>query len=154
MSTTPSRQAGKPPQSYRLDETTIVITRHPGRSPTPIRRLSIAGTGAATLEQNGQKHAFRYATTDLLAVLNNLYAIRFFDLAGDYTTRRSVFLKDDGTIVTTMLRMVDEPSTTVCVSATSFEKCVSYGAHAPDTLENIVARVFSDAETLSSTPPK
>lgn len=154
MSTTSSAEPGKPPQVYRLDETTIQITRHPGRSTAGPRRLDISGEGRATLEQDGKEHSFRYPTADLLALLNGLYAIRFLDLPSDYTTRQSITLRADGTIVTSMLRMTDAPSTAVCLSTTGFKKCVSYPSGAHDALEEIVARTFSQAETLSATAGK
>lgn len=154
MSAIASQPSGNPPQSYRLDDTTIKITRHPGRATAPSLRVSVSGTGIGTLAESGRTHEFRYPGPELLALLNELYAMRFFALPNDYTRHDSVHLKDDGTIVTSMLRMVDAPSTTVCFSAAAFKKCVTYGNQAPSDLEGFAKRLFAQAGKLTSAEPK
>ena len=44
-----------------------------------------------------------------------------------------------------MARMLDESTTRVCFSVTSYEKCVTYGAAGPNELEGIATRIFSEA---------
>lgn len=148
MSTKPSVETGKLPQSYRLNEVSVRVTLQPGRGNFPVRRVSLLGTGAATLEQNGQKQPFPYASRDLLALLNELYKIRFFELPTNYTTRHSVFLKEEGLIGTNLLRMSDESSTSVCFSTAAYEKCVTYSTEGPDELDRIATRIFSEASRL------
>ncbi len=75
--------------------------------------------------------------------------MRFFALPNDYTRRDSVHLKDDGTIVTSMLRMTDAPSTSVCFSAAAFEKCITYASQGPAELEGFATRLFAQAEKLT-----
>lgn len=145
MATKPSSETGKPPQSYRLNEVSVQLTRQPGRGPFPVQRVSLSGAGAAILEQDGKKLPFQYTTKELVALLNELYKIRFFELPTNYNIRHSVFLKDDGLIGTDLLRMQDEASTKVCFSVTSYEKCVTYGAVSPYELEGIATRIFSEA---------
>ncbi|MHB1083662.1 MAG: hypothetical protein ACYCZA_02315 [Thiobacillus sp.] len=149
MSAKPSLETGKPPQSYRLDEVSIQMTRQPGRGHFQVRRVSLSGTGAATLEQDGQKLPFHYTSKDLLALLNDLYKIRFFEMPANYSIRHSVFLKDDDTIGTSMLRMLDESSTSVCFSVAAYKRCVTYGTEGPGELENIAARIFTEADKLA-----
>lgn len=146
MATKPSSETVKPPQTYRLDEVSLQITRNPGRASAPVRRVSLRGTGSAQLEQKGQKQSFQFATGDLVALLNELYKIHFFELPTNYRTRTSVFLRDDGSIATSQLRMSDESSTSVCFSVASYEKCVTYSTTVPDGLESIASRIFAESE--------
>ncbi|SOD42589.1 hypothetical protein [Nitrosovibrio sp. Nv4] len=135
-----------PPLAYRIDEVTLRLTRHPGNSAFPIRRISISGTGSASLEHDGRLVQFPYATKDLMILLNELYKIRFFDLPVKYTTRYSIFLKEDGIVGTSALRMADAGSTSVCFAVAEYEKCVTYGRDGPLELENIAKRIFADTE--------
>src|ERR1019366_940403 len=113
MAADPTLGAGGPPMTYRLDQVTVLVTRHPGPA-SRIRRVSLSGTGSATLERDGLSLPFRYPAKDLLALLNDLYKLRFFELPADYSGRYSVFLKDDGSVATKALRMSDVPGTSVC----------------------------------------
>lgn len=139
--------AGGPPLNYRLDELSVRLLRQPGHG-LPGLRVSLAGTGAALLERDGQKRHFSYPVKDLLALVNELYRIRFFELPTTYATKYSVFIKEDGLLGTQGLRMSDASSTRVCFAVAGYEKCVSYGADGPRELEEIVLHVLADAERL------
>lgn len=141
---------GSPPLVYRIDEVSVRITRHPGNPNFSVRRLSLSGDGSATLERDGKRVQFPYTAQDLLAFLNELYKIRFFDLPTEYTTRYSVFLKSDGTVGTAALDMLDTESTSVCFAVPGYKKCITYRSDGPLELENIVKRIFSDAERVDA----
>ena len=141
--------AGGPPLNYRLDELSVRFLRQPGHG-LPGWRVSLAGSGAALLESDGQKRHFFYPVKDLLALVNELYRIRFFELPITYTTKYSVFIKDDGLLGTQGLRMSDASSTRVCFAVAAYEKCVSYGADGPRELEALVQHVVADTERLVS----
>jgi len=145
MATVRSLGAGGPPLAYRLDEVSVRLTRQPGSGTFPKRRVTLSGTGTATLERDGQTLPFSHPPGDVLALLNDLYRIRFFDLPTNLNVRYSVFLKDDGSIGTSVLRMLDASSTSVCLRLAAFEKCVTYASGGARELEEIVERVFSQA---------
>ncbi len=150
MATELSLGEGGPPLTYRLDEVSVRLIRHPGNPALPIRRVVLSGAGGATLERDGERMRFSYGNRELLALLNALYKIRFFDLPSQYNTRYSVFLKDDGTVGTEALRMPDSASTSICFAVSGYEKCVSYGRSGPLELEDIAKQIFSDAGRLAS----
>lgn len=141
--------AGGPPLDYRLDELSVRFLRQPGHG-LPGWRVSLAGTGVALLESDGQKRHFSYPVKGLLALVNELYRIRFFELPTTYATKYSVFIKDDGLLGTQGLRMSDASSTRVCFAVAAYEKCVSYGADGPRELEALVQHVVADTERLVS----
>ena len=140
-------EASAVPGTYRLDEVGVRITQSPGRAAsTKNQILKLAGSGGGTLERNSQTATFRYESKALLALLNELYRIRFFELPADYSVSRSVVLKDDGTIGTQFLKMTDAPSTSVCFSLPVYEKCITYGSNGPQELEAIVRRLWDEAD--------
>jgi hypothetical protein len=114
----------------------------------PVQRVSLSGTGSSTLERGDQKLSFRYADKDMLVLLNKLYRIRFFELPTRYTAKYSVFLKDDGSVGTQALKMSDASSTNVCFTVMAYEKYVTYSSEAPRELEDMVQRIFSEADRL------
>lgn len=150
MAAEPGLGADGPPLTYRLDEVSVRLSRHPGNSALPVRRVILSGAGDATFERDGGSVHFPYSNKDLLALLKALYKIRFFDLPSQYNTRYSVFLNDDGTVGTEALRMTDSASTSICFAVRGYEKCVTYGRDGPLELENIAKQIFSDASGLAS----
>lgn len=93
------------PLSYQIEEVSVNFIQRTGSPSFPIRRIILTGEGSATLEQHGKSLLFAYASEDLLAILNGLYKIRFFELPEDYTTQYSVFLNNHKTIQATALRL-------------------------------------------------
>ena len=98
-----SPESGSPPLTYRIDDVRIRLTRHPGNAAFPVQRVSLSGSGSATLERDGKIMPFTYQVKKLLALMNEFYRIRFFEMPDDYTNRYSVFLKDGGTVETAAL---------------------------------------------------
>jgi hypothetical protein len=100
------------------------------------------------VERDGETARFDYAPSDLLKLLNAFYQFRFFDLPERYTIRYSVFLKDDGTVRTSALRLADAASTEVCIDIGEYRKCVAFGRDGPLELESIAKRVFLSMESM------
>ena len=141
---------GGPPLTYRMDEVRIRLTRHPGNTAFPVQRISLSGSGSATLERDGKIMPFIYPVKKLLVLMNGLYRIRFFDMPDDYTNRYSVVLKDEGTVETAALHMLDAGGTRICFSAASYEKCVNYGDGGPSELDDIATRILSEADVSAN----
>ncbi len=118
--------------------------------PSPASSIELAGTGAATLEQNAQRRPYRYAPKEVAALLNELYRIRFFDLPSRYNAKSTIFLRDDGSIGTSVLRTSDAASTSVCFAVGAYRKCVTYGNDSPLELESFVQRRFVEAQQLAN----
>ncbi|SEA37660.1 hypothetical protein [Nitrosospira multiformis] len=135
-----------PPLTYPIQEVDLHLIRQAGNAAFPVQRISLSGKGSATFERSNELLQVFYPTSALVALLNELYRIHFFELPSQYTPRYSVFLKDDGMIATSALRMIDTASTRICFAVTAYEKCVTYGRDGPHDLENIVNRVFDDIE--------
>jgi hypothetical protein len=143
---TGSLGSGGPPLTYRIDDVHIRLTRHPGNAAFPVQRVSLSGSGKATLERDGKIMPFTYPVKKLLALMNEFYRIRFFDMQDDYTNRYSVFLKDGRTVETSALHMLDSGGMRICFTAAGYEKCVNYGDEGPSELKDIARRIFSEAD--------
>ncbi|BCT67767.1 hypothetical protein [Nitrosospira sp. NRS527] len=139
-----------PPLTYPIDDVHIRLTRHPGNAAFPVQRVNLSGSGSATLERDGKIMPFTYQVKNLLALMNEFYRIRFFDMPDDYANRYSVFLKDEGTVETSALHMLDAGGMRICFTAARYEKCVNYGDEGPSELEDIARQIFSAADILVS----
>lgn len=136
-----------PALNYHIDNVTIRLTRQRARGDS-IQSVSLSGNGSATIERGGKITQLGYPTSDFLKLLNEFYRIRFFDLPVQYTTRYSVFLKHDGTVATSALRMSDAASTRVCVVIEEYEKCVTFGREGPFELESSAKRILIDVDKI------
>jgi hypothetical protein len=136
-----------PPSGYHIDNVSIRLVLHPGRGGKAIRSLSMSGNGDATVKRDGKLVQFSYPRDFFLNLLNEFYRIRFFDLPETYTTRYSIFLKDDGTVAMSALQMPDVPSTRVCVVIDEYEKCVTFGRDGPFELKSITKKLLEVIES-------
>lgn len=142
-----------PPASLLLKSIRLDVHQQAGRGLVHLsRRVTLSGEGQATLELGGQTLPFDCTPTQLLAWLDTLYALRFFDLPRDYSTQYSAVLKKDGTVVPSMQRMLDASSTEVCVRAGDFKRCVRFGEAGPQELKALAQRILDDANRLSKAP--
>ncbi|MDO7083607.1 hypothetical protein WNY51_15135 [Pseudocolwellia sp. AS88] len=142
------------PLTYGLDTVTVTLTKHAGaKKGSSSQHIQFLGTGLSILEKEGKKVTFNYSHTKLIKLLNNLYSIHFFNLPTRYNIKYSVYLKEDGTVNTNALRMVDASSTTICFNIPSFEKCVTYSSDGPTELQELTKYLFSEAEQLANITP-
>ena len=144
---------GEPPKSYRIEDVAVRVQIQGARG-LPEQRVALNGNTSGTLERGQKNSSFVYPTSDLMAVVNALYRIRFFAIPDSTGVRYSVFLNSDGMVVTQALKMNDIGQTRVCFAAGSYEKCVSYVGDGPTELNDIVRNVFVQAERLATVPAK
>ncbi|WP_166424482.1 hypothetical protein [Paraglaciecola sp. 20A4] len=151
MASETNHEIGGLPLTYQLSEVSISLTRHAtARAGSTINRVSILGSGNATLEHGGKAIPFAYPSEEKVKLLNALYKIRYFNLPARLNIKYSVFLKEDGSIGTNVLRMSDAASTTICFNIPDYEKCVTYGSDGPVELEILTQAQFDKAELLVS----
>jgi hypothetical protein len=136
----------RPPSTYRFDDISIRITRHPGSPAFSIREISLSAEGGAIIRDDSATVRLPFAKQNMLNIVNELYQIRFFEMASDYTVEYSMVQNEDGILSTMISSMEDEPSTSVCIFIKEYKKCVIYSRKGPFELENLVQRVFTKAD--------
>src|SRR5687768_4368976 len=99
----------RPPSTYRFDDISIRITRHPGSPAFSIREISLSAEGGATIQHDSATVRLPFAKQDMLNIVNELYQIRFFETASDYTVEYSMVQNEDGILSTMISSMEDEP---------------------------------------------
>lgn len=136
-----------PPLHYPFDGVRVTVRQSPGPvRGAQVRQWVLPGTGHATLTRGERVTSFDYAAADLIDVLNTLYRMRFFDLPTDLVARYSVYLKDDGTVGTSHMRLLDRASTEVCVRLADYEKCVRYADGDHTALDALVRQLDAEVD--------
>lgn len=138
------------PHTFDVATLNIRMSLQPGNAVYAPRVVHLSGGGSGAFTQDGKQSAFPYSATELVALLNTLYEIRFFDLPADYSTLNVAQLGKDGTVSLTSKFTSSATGNSVCITAATFEKCVRYGPRPPAELNRIVQHVFAEAERLAA----
>jgi hypothetical protein len=143
-----------PPLSYPLEQVGLSMTRRPGNASLPVEKIELKGSGTGTIALGTSMRKFAFQSRELLPLLNALYGIRFFDLPSDATTRYSVFIKADGSLGTSFVRMFDASSTELCFSlsapAAPYLKCVAFSDDGLVELRKVGSDVSAFAKRVAN----
>ena len=143
----PLTMADAMPQTFRIDALSIRLSRQVCNAPWQFR---LSGADAGSLTQGGKQRPFPYPAKNLVALLNALYEVHFFDMPSRYATHVAAQLMADGTVSMVGVDSTNATGNGVCVSVASFEKCVRWGNRAPVELERIAQRAFAEAQRLAA----
>jgi hypothetical protein len=144
--TTPETARVAMPRLFSVTDLEIRLSHQEGSAAYRPRELTIAGSGDATLTQAGNTWQLQRKPADALALLNELYRIRFFDLPETYGKSDFAVLGANGTV-----RLVEQSTSSsggkrICVRIATFHKCVRFGPEGPVELDRILLRTLDDAE--------
>ena len=140
-----------PPSDYALADVEIRVSQQPGHG-LPGIEVTLHGDGSATLLRHGATTAFKMASSDLVALVNDFYRIRFFDLPENMTQSRSVALGKDGRVSSVRVKLADSGHTTVCFAVQARKSCVSYALPPPTDLDDLVVKIIGKAEAKHQAP--
>ncbi len=140
----------RPPLEYKITDVVLTVSSH-----SPIQRKGSTTVhlqaGMSWFEdQSRARKPFAFSNAQMLEALQSLYTLRFFDLPSDLHTRRSVKMADDGTVRTSVTRLMDTGGSRVCFRTGEYEKCVAYGLDAPAPLTQWVEEIRATATQASS----
>ncbi len=140
------------PQAFAAGELSIRLSRQAGNAAYKPWEVQLSGAGGGTLSHDGKQWALAYAPKDVVALLNALFEIHFFDLPTQYSTQGVAQLLDDGSVRLIEKSTSNARSNSVCVRIAAFERCVRFGSRAPLELDRIFQRIFADAQRAANQP--
>lgn len=143
----PLTKADAMPQTFRIDALSIHLSRQVSNAPWQVH---LSGAEGGSLTQGGKPRPFPYPAKDLVALLNALYEVHFFDMPSRYASHAAAQLSADGTVSMAGVDSTNATGNAVCVSVASFEKCVRWGNRAPVELDRIAQRAFGEARRLAA----
>lgn len=136
--------AEQPPATFKLSDASLQLTLQSGQG-LPERRLTLESPAPSVWLIGSKAQPFQLPAADLVAAINALHTMRFFQMPDQFGHRPTLVLRDDGLVGTQVLNMIDSGNTRLCFLLPDYRKCVSYQRDPPRELGELVQRLLSDA---------
>lgn len=137
--------ADGPPRSYRLADVVISLERTQCLGRCPVYKVEIFGDGRVLYE--GLDHVKEEGTResvvsrqDIVKLLEQIYAVRFFEMKDRYANR-PVIAESDGMIIEGVQVVTDQPAQVVSVRIGDYEKRVVHYYSGPQDLVELINRI-------------
>lgn len=138
------------PAQYPLKKVLITLSSQPGKDNPENYQVAISGNGDSFFSQNNKpKQPLSITSDTVLELLNDFYAIHFFEIADTYTVKKQVMLKDNKIVTTVVKKESDMNSKRICIQLRSYKKCVTVVDNQPLAVAQIVSKI----ETLLQPKP-
>ena len=137
------------PRAFYVGDLSIHFSQRVGNAAYTPWEVHMSGAGGGNLIHDGKHSPLPYASRDVVALLNALFEIRFFDLPAQFSSQDVAQLLEGGSVRLIQKFTSSSGGNSVCVNIAAFEKCVRYGPQTPVELDRIFQRVFADAERLA-----
>jgi hypothetical protein len=138
------------PAQYPLKKVLITLSSQPGKDNSENYQVAISGNGDSFFSQNNKpKQPLSITSDTVLELLNDFYAIHFFEIADTYTVKKQVMLKDNKIVTTVVKKESDMNSKRICIQLRSYKKCVTVVDNQPLAVAQIVSKI----ETLLQPKP-
>ena len=138
------------PAQYPLKKVLITLSSQPGKDNPENYQVAISGNGDSFFSQNNKpKQPLSITSDKVLELLNDFYAIHFFEIADTFTVKKQVMLKDNKIVTTVVKKESDMNSKRICIQLRSYKKCVTVLDNQPLAVAQIVSKI----ETLLQPKP-
>lgn len=130
------------PAQYPLKKVLITLSSQPGKDNPENYQVAISGNGDSFFSQNNKpKQPLSITSDTVLELLNDFYAIHFFEIADTFTVKKQVMLKDNKIVTTVVKKESDMNSKRICIQLRSYKKCVTVVDNQPLTVAQIVSKI-------------
>jgi hypothetical protein len=130
------------PAQYPLKKVLITLSSQPGKDNPENYQVAISGNGDSFFSQNNKpKQPLSITSDTVLELLNDFYAIHFFEIADTYTVKKQVMLKDNKIVTTVVKKESDMNSKRICIQLRSYKKCVTVVDNQPLAVAQIVSKI-------------
>lgn len=138
------------PAQYPLKKVLITLSSQSGKNNPENYQISISGNGDSFFSQNNKpKQPLSMTSDTVLELLNDFYAIHFFEIKDTFAIKEQVILKDNKTITTVIKKEPGMSSKKVCLHLRSYKKCLTVVDNQPLAVAQIVHKI----ELLSRQKP-
>jgi hypothetical protein len=130
------------PAQYPLKKVLITLSSQPGKDNPENYQVAISGNGDSFFSQNNKpKQPLSITSDTVLELLNDFYAIHFFEIADTFTVKKQVMLKDNKIVTTVVKKESDMNSKRICIQLRSYKKCVTVVDNQPLAVAQIVSKI-------------
>lgn len=138
------------PAQYPLKKVLITLSSQSGKNNPENYQISISGNGDSFFSQNNKpKQPLSITSDTVLELLNDFYAIHFFEIKDTFAVKEQVILKDNKTVTTVINKEPSMSNKKVCIHLRAYKKCVTVVDNQPLA----VAQIINKIELLSRQKP-
>ncbi|OAI01340.1 hypothetical protein [Methylomonas methanica] len=135
------------PTQFPLKKIQITVSSQSNKENAERYQISINGNGNSYFIKNNQQQPLNVTNDTLIELLNDFYAVHFFEISDTFNVKKKVVLKDSQTVTTIVNKEPAIESKKVCVQLRSYKKCLSVIDNQPLGVSQIVNKI----ETLTRT---
>ncbi|AMK77057.1 MULTISPECIES: hypothetical protein [Methylomonas] len=135
------------PTQFPLKKIQITVSSQSNKENAERYQISINGNGNSYFIKNNQQQPLNVTNDTLIELLNDFYAVHFFEISDTFNVKKKVVLKDSQTVTTIVNKEPAIESKKVCVQLRYYKKCLSVIDNQPLGVSQIVNKI----ETLTRT---
>jgi hypothetical protein len=129
------------PTQFPIKKVLITVSSQSGNKNTESHHISLNGNGNSYIIKNDEKQAIKVSNDTLIELLNDFYAVHFFEIADTFYITKKVVLKDDQTITTIVNKEPAIESKKICVQLRAYKKCLSVVDNQPLGVSQLVNKI-------------
>jgi len=137
------------PTQFKIKHVSITISTQSSNKNSDSHHISLNGNGDSYFIKNNQKQPINITSEMLIDLLNDFYAVHFFEISDTFNIKKNVIMKDDKTLTTLVSKESTIESKKVCVQLRHYKKCISVVDNQPFGVSQIVNKVESLMDATS-----
>ncbi|OQW72279.1 MAG: hypothetical protein BVN35_14205 [Proteobacteria bacterium ST_bin11] len=131
------------PTQFPLKKIQITVSSQSNKENAERYQISINGNGNSYFIKNNQQQPLNVTNDTLIELLNDFYAVHFFEISDTFNVKKKVVLKDNETATTVINKEPVTESKKVCVQLRAYKKCLSIVDNQPLGVSQIVNKIES-----------
>lgn len=128
------------PTQFPLKKIQITVSSQSNKENAERYLISLNGNGNSYFIKNNQQ-PLNVTNDTLIELLNDFYAVHFFEISDTFNVKKKVVLKDSQTVTTIVNKEPAIDSKKVCVQLRAYKKCVSVIDNQPLGVSQIVNKI-------------
>ena len=88
------------PTQFPIKKILITVSSQPSNKNTESYHISLNGNGNSYFSKNDEKQPLKVTNDTLIELLNDFYAVHFFEISDTFNVKKKVILKDNETVTT------------------------------------------------------
>ncbi len=129
------------PTQFPLKKIQITVSNQSNKENVEKYKITLNGNGNSYLIKNNQQQPLNVTIDTLIELLNDFYAVHFFEISDTFNVKKKVVLKDSQTVTTMVNKEPTTESKKVCVQLRAYKKCLSVIDNQPLAASQIVNKI-------------
>jgi hypothetical protein len=131
------------PTQFPIKKVLITVSSQSGNKNTESHQISLNGNANSYVSKNNEKQPLNVTNDTLIELLNDFYAVHFFEISDTFNVTKKVVLKDNQTVTTIVNKEPAIESKKICVQLRAYKKCLSVIDNQPLGVSQIVNKIES-----------